>query len=213
MRSKKLVLLSLLIVLVTGVNSDAPYQDLPLSLSQEILNEPDLVKLDNVTIEEDPLLHSTCLSVGFSWFGGSEESQLWPFVMLALSMDNSSWLRLESHSFDRYENTSHFFRIYNSILQPFPFDVDPGDTLYVSLLFDAGLGLSIGPILYARQTPGVGIVVESGITRYWHFTIDWRVPGIIGFVISWLFAVFLIARLPDSHKATLENIVDEDTKY
>jgi hypothetical protein len=190
-----LVLLSLLLVLVIGISSDAYNQDLPYLLGQEDIDEFGFVTLDNVTIEEGLL--STCLVVGYSWNGGSEaamEQYLLPGVMLSLSMDNSSWLRMETNSFDSYENVSRYFRVYNSLTQPFPFDVEPGETLYVRVLFGYGMELNWRPD-FNHQTPSVGIVIHSGIIRYWHFTIDWRVPGVFVFVFGWVGVVFLMSRL------------------
>jgi hypothetical protein len=149
-------------------------------------------------MEEDIL--STCLIVGYTWYGGStsaEEETLWPYVMLRLSMDNSSWLRLDSctHSFDTHENHSRFFRIYNSLVQPFPFDVEPGEILYVSILYSTGpIDLIESGFNFNQRTPSIGVVVSSGIKRYWYFTIDWRIPGIFGYVLMWIGTVFLMSR-------------------
>ena len=190
-----MVLLSLLVVLVIGVSSDAHNQDLPFFPCQES-DDFAFVSLDNVTIEEGFL--STSLVVGYTWYGGCEgadEQYLHPYVMLALSMDNVSWLDCVGYSFDQYENESQYFRVYNSLTHPFPFDVEAGETLYVCILYGTGIGL---PVLsepsFNHQTPSVGVVVPSGIFRHWYFTIDWRVPGIFGFVLFWVVVVFLLSR-------------------
>jgi len=192
-----LVLLSLLVVLVIGVSSDAQNQDLPFFPCQES-DDFALVTLDNATIEEGFL--STCLVVGYTWYGGSEAADgqyLRRHVMLALSMDNVSWLDCKGHGFDRYENESQYFRVYNSLTHPFPFDVEAGETLYVCILYGTGFEWEL-PVLsepsFNNQTPSVGIAVPSGIYRHWYFSIDWRVSGIFGFVLFWIAAVFLISR-------------------
>ncbi|MFW9817095.1 MAG: hypothetical protein ACFFEW_14290 [Candidatus Thorarchaeota archaeon] len=188
-----MVLLSLLVILVIGISSDAQNQDLPFLSSQQESDGFEFVSIDNATIEEGFM--STCLAVGYTWLGGTDQESLWPHVTLALSMDNSSWITSESHTFDVYENSTRYFRIYNSLFQPFPFDVEPGETLYVKILY------GYGPIDlwqqgdYNDQTPCVAVIVESGITRLWYFVIDWRIPGIFGFVIVWIAAVYLMSRL------------------
>jgi hypothetical protein len=193
---------------VFGVSSEAQNQDLPFFPCQEMHEIQDLVTLDNVTIEVGFL--STCLVVGVSWNGGSEAAEqqyLHPQVMLALSMNNISWRRMESHthSFESYENASRYFRVDNSLFHPFPFDVEPNETLYVCILYGTdqeGLGLPVSGVdRLNRQTPSVGIVVTSGISRQWYFTIDWRIPAMFCFVLSWVGAVFLMSRTSKDTKS------------
>jgi hypothetical protein len=180
---------------VIGVSSDAQNQDLLFLPCQDTDEIQDLVTLDNVTIEEEFL--STCLVVGYSWNGDcedAEEQNLLARVTLALSIDNVSWREIESHVFEVYENTSRYFRLYNSVFQPFPFDVEPGETLYVTILFSTQPEVGWGNYI-EHQTCVVDITVESGIIRHWYFTIDWRIPGIFIFVSGWIGAVFFMVRI------------------
>ena len=171
------------------------HQNPPFSTSKEISGEFQLVSLDNATIESDFL--STCLVVGYSWYGGSsaaEEEQLLANIMLVLSLDNASWIQVQRHNFDNYDNISGLFRICNMLLRPFPFDIEPGETLYVSIQYCCGMGWPGAPEHYNCWTTIIGIMVTSGIIRPWYFTIDWTLPGIFGAIFVCVFAVFLISR-------------------
>lgn len=154
----------------------------------------DLLGLDNVTISTD--LFSTCLKVGYTWNGVIlDVSDLESQANLLLSLNNESWIEVKQYTFDDntlYDNVSMVFTICNTILQPFPFDVEKGETLYVCIEYVSDSSSYLSGISY--RTFSLSIVVPVDIIRPWYFTMDWRFPGMLGAIFLCLFTVFLISR-------------------
>jgi len=154
-----------------------------------------VVSLDNATLSTN--LFSTCLEVGYTRF------QFGPNVVvdnvtLFLSLDNVSWLEVRTQEFDidnGFCNGTGVFRIDNSLILPFPFDVKQDETLYIYLereLWREGfLGLEPSSVF---RTASIAIVVTHAIVRSWIFTIDWRIPCIFGVIFLSVFTVFLMSR-------------------
>jgi hypothetical protein len=142
-------------------------------VAQNDVGHEDLISLDNVTISTD--LFSTCLEIGCTRNGGVFEArELESQVMLLLSLNNQSWIAVKQYTFDEdtiNENVSSVIKICNTILEPFPFDVEKG-----------------------HRTPPLAVVVPVDIIRPWYFTIDWRVPGVLLGILLCLLVIFLKSR-------------------
>jgi hypothetical protein len=154
----------------------------------------DVLSLDNVTISTD--LFSTCLEIGYTWYGAIlEPSDFESRVALLLSLDNESWIEVKQYTFDdnaQYDNVSMEFTICNTILQAFPFDVEKGESLFVCIEYVYDSPSYLSHITW--RTSSFAIVVPIAITRPWYFTMDWRFPGLLGASFLFLFTVFLISR-------------------
>lgn len=164
-----------------------------MATSQDDVGPEDLLSLDNVTITME--LFSTCLDVGCTMNGGIfEANELETGVVLLLSLNNVSWIKVKEYTFADdvlSENVSRIITIYNSISEPFPFDVEEGDTLYVCIEYECG---SMTLCARTYRTPSMAIVVPVDIIRPWYFTIDWRLPGVLGASSIILLSIFLISR-------------------
>jgi len=158
-------------------------------------NSEYVVSLENATLSTN--LFSTCLEVGYTRF------QYGPNVVadnvtLFLSLDNVSWLEVRTQEFDidnGFCNGTGVFRIDNSLIQPFPFDVKQDETLYIYLereLWREGF-LFLEPSSVFR-TASIAIVVTHAIIRPWIFTIDWTLPIIVGYIFLSLFTIILFSR-------------------
>jgi len=112
-----------------------------------------------------------------------------------LSLNNVSWVEVKNYTFDEKaldDNVTMTFRICNTLFQPFPFDVEEGEILYVCIgyVYSGGFDLRIPTC----RTPSLAIVVPTDIIRPWYFTIDWTAPRIFGMIFLFLFAVFCISK-------------------
>ncbi len=176
-------------------------------IAQSEFDPEELVILNNASIETG--FFSTCLEVTYTWNGEFpivkglyRETWLGCGVGLWLSLDNQAWIKVAQHVFDsdeRQSNMTKSFSICNSLIHPFPFDVDKGRTLYVTIEFQVGpTGLGYPDMI---RLPPLAIVVPEDITRLWYFTIDWTLPGIFGAIFLDVFAVFLMSR---HHRKSLE---------
>lgn len=152
----------------------------------------DVLSLDNATISTD--LFNTYLEVGYTRF------QFGPNVVvdnvtLFLSLDNVSWLEVKTQEFEidnGFCNGTGVFRIDNSLIQPFPFDVEQNEILYIYLERELWREGFLG--FYVYRTASIAIVVIHAIVRSWIFTIDWRIPCIFGVIFLSVFTVFLTSR-------------------
>ncbi len=165
-------------------------------ITQESTKPEQLVCLNNAKIDSDLL--GTFLIVEYSWFGGASESdQLRNIVGLLLSKDNMSWIEVKRHTIDeneRYANVTKVFKIYNSFVEPFPFDMEKGDILYISIGLQYDNWSEIPEYSPNIRLFPITITVSSNIIRAWYFTIDWTLPGAFGAIFLCLFAVFLMSR-------------------
>jgi hypothetical protein len=193
LRGKNVVRISFIIVLLV-VYSNQKWTVGPGLSAQNYIGPEDLVTLDNATISTN--LFSTCLEVVYTRYGGiSEATDLDSQVTLLLSLNNVSWVEVKNYTFDEKaldDNVTMTFRICNTLFQPFPFDVEEGEILYVCI----GYMYSGGSILRIPtcRTPSFAIVVPTDIIRPWYFTIDWTLPRIFGMLFLFLFAVFCISK-------------------
>ena len=162
--------------------------------AQDDIGPEDLLILNDAGISTD--FFSTCLEVTYTRYGGvPEAADLGSSVLLMLSLDNISWIEVSNYTFDDTvlnDNVSMTFKICNTLIQPFPFDVEKGETLYVCVACEYRLTTLLGNPIY--QTPSLAIVVSVDITRPWYFTIDWTLPGVFGMIFLFLFAVFCISK-------------------
>lgn len=152
----------------------------------------DVLSLDNATISTD--LFNTYLEVGYTRF------QFGPNVVvdnvtLFLSLDNVSWLEVKTQEFEidnGFCNGTSIFRIDNSLIQPFPFDVEQNEILYIYLERELWREGFLGFEVY--RTTSFALVATHAIIRSWIFTIDWRIPCIFGVIFLSVFIVFLMSR-------------------
>ena len=174
--------------------SNTQLSDGIMTISQNDVRPEDLFSLDNVTISTD--LFSTCLEVGCTRNGGIFEARdLGSQVMLLLSLNNQSWVEVEQFGFEANvldTNVSTTFKVCNTLFQSFPFDVEQGETLYVSMEYEYGSQSDLGDHTY--RTPSMAVVVPVDIIRPWYFTMDWMFPGVLGVILLCLVAIFLKSR-------------------
>ncbi len=164
-------------------------------IAQENGEYVDVIRIDNATISTD--LFSTYLEVGYTrfQFGLNVVDEN---VTLFLSLDNVSWVDVRTQEFEidnGFCNGTGVFRIDNSLIQPFPFDVKQDETLYIYLereLWREGI-LCLEPS-WVYYTASIAIVVTHAIIRPWIFTIDWTLPIIFGSIFLSLFAIVLFSR-------------------
>jgi hypothetical protein len=134
--------------------------------------------------------------VGYTRYGGIFEArELESQVVLLLSLNNESWVEVKQYSFDGDtldENVSRIIKICNTILEPFPFDVEQGETLYVCIEYEYGSQSDLGDHTY--RTPSMAVVVPVDIIRPWYFTMNWMFPGVLGVILLCLVAIFLKSR-------------------
>ena len=166
------------------------------TLEQYDVTYEELFILERATLSNDDW--GTCLEVGYGWNGDTLEiEQTDNSVTLLLSLDNVSWIEVAKHTLNQdelYSNISKTFRICNSLIEPFPFDVEEGETIYISVTFrydKVSTVLEYNPDIQLYLT---AILVSKDITRLWYFTIDWTIPGMFGALFLSVFAVFLISR-------------------
>ncbi len=162
--------------------------------AQDDVGPEDLLSLVNVTISTD--LFSTRLEVECTRYGGIFEAKdLSSQVVILLSLDNQSWIEVKQYTFDDdtlNENVSRLINIWNTIFEPFPFDVEKGATLYVSLEYE--YGSEYHPTERTHRTPSLAVVVPVDIIRPWYFTMDWRFPGVLGVILLCLIVIFWRSR-------------------
>ncbi len=164
-------------------------------IAQENGEYVDVIRIDNATISTD--LFSTYLEVGYTrfQFGLNVVDEN---VTLFLSLDNVSWLEVRTQEFDidnGFCNGTGVFRIDNSLIQPFPFDVEQNEILYIYLereLWREGVLCLESSLVY--YTASIALVVTHAIIRPWIFTIDWTLPIIFGSIFLSLFAIVLFSR-------------------
>ena len=162
--------------------------------AQNDIGPEDLLTLDNATISTN--LFSICLEVTYTRYGGIFEAvDLGSQVTLLLSLNNVSWVEVDNYTFDDNtldDNDTMTFRICNTFFQPFPFDVEEGEILYVCIEYQYGELILLGIPTY--RTTSLAIVVPADIIRPWYFTIDWTLPRIFSGIFLFLFAVFCISK-------------------
>ncbi|TFH02701.1 MAG: hypothetical protein E4H14_17445 [Candidatus Thorarchaeota archaeon] len=163
-----------------------------IAITQNNVQDNGLVSLDNVTISTS--IFTSCLEVSYTRYGGIWRAHnLDLSVLLFLSPDNVSWIEVDNYTFDesnRESNVSKTFDICNSMIQPAPFDIEQGVTLFITLeyYYDTGWDTQT-----CRLCP-IAIIVPIDIIRPWYFTIDWTLPGIFGLVFLCVFSIFLVSR-------------------
>lgn len=196
MRSGTTFLVSCLIIGLVLCNSIQCIADNKAAIAQEAIEHEYCVSLNNATIEPDLL--GVCLKVEYTWYGGLPKSeQLNNIIGLLLSLDNLSWIDVKQHTIDeseRHTNVTKVFKICNSLLEPFPFDVERGEILYITIACEY-ISWNGSPEFNPniRLFP-VAVMAPMDIIRVWYFTIDWTVPSIFGSIFLCLFTVFLISR-------------------
>lgn len=162
--------------------------------AQDSIEPSDVFSLDNATISSGLL--STCLEVSCTRYGGIPESEyLDSEILLLLSLDNMSWIGVKNYTFNDAvltENVSKSIKICNTLMQPFPFDVEKGETLYVCIEYKFGQSMILTDRFY--RTPSFAVVVPTSIIRPWYFTIDWTLPIIFWLLFLCLFTVFWISK-------------------
>ncbi len=163
------------------------------------------VSLNNATIKPDLL--GVCLKVEYTWYGELPQSeQLNNIIGLLLSLDNLSWIEVKQHTIDeseRYTNITKVFKICNSLLEPFPFDVKRGEIIYVTITFEYIYWNGPEMNLNVRLFP-MAVMVPVDIIRAWYFTIDWTIPSIFGSIFLCLFTVFLMSKYHRMRSKTLK---------
>ena len=118
----------------------------------------DVLSLDYATLSTN--LFSTCLEVGYTRFQFGPDVVV-DNVTLFLSLDNVSWLEVRTQEFDidnGFCNGTGVFRIDNSLIQPFPFDVKQDETLYIYLERELRDGFLGG---YVYRTASIAIATLS----------------------------------------------------
>ena len=187
------VRISLIIIILT-ICSTQQWSVGTTIVVQDSVGPEDLLSRDTVTISTD--LFSTCLEVGCTRNGGIFEARdLGSQVMLLLSLNNQSWVEVEQFGFEANvldTNVSTTFKVCNTLFQSFPFDVEQGETLYVSMEYEYGSQSDLGDHTY--RTPSMAVVVPVDIIRPWYFTMDWMFPGVLGVSLLCLVAIFLKSR-------------------
>ncbi|MHA1905470.1 MAG: hypothetical protein ACXABC_15500 [Candidatus Thorarchaeota archaeon] len=193
MKERHKVRISFVLLLIV-MCSNQQWSEGTTIVAQNDVGHEDLISLDNVTISTD--LFSTCLEIGCTRNGGVFEArELESQVMLLLSLNNQSWIAVKQYTFDEdtiNENVSSVIKICNTILDPFPFDVEKGETLYVCIEYEYGSEYILGD--RSHRTPSLAVVVPVDIIRPWYFTIDWRVPGVLLGILLCLLVIFLKSR-------------------
>ena len=155
-------------------------------------NGENVLSLDNASISID--LFSTYLEVGFTRFQFGLNVVV-DNVTLFLSLDNVSWVEIGTQAFNidnGFCNGTGIFRIVNSLVQPFPFDVEQNETLYIYLERELWQDGFLGSCVY--HTAAIALVVTHAIIRSWIFTIDWTIPSIFGAIFLCISIVFLMSR-------------------
>ncbi|MHA2213378.1 MAG: hypothetical protein ACW992_09480 [Candidatus Thorarchaeota archaeon] len=193
MKERHKVRISFVLLLIVMCSNQQWSEGITIVAQGEVDPE-DLFSLDNVTISTD--LFSTCLEVGCTRNGGVfEANELDSQVMLLLSLSNQSWIGVKQYTFDDdniNENVSSVIKICNTITEPFPFDVEKGETLYVCIEYEYGSDYIL--MDRSHRTPSLAVVVPVDIIRPWYFTTDWRVPVVLGGILLCLFVIFLKSR-------------------
>lgn len=168
-----------------------------IATSQNDNINTNIISLDNATISTS--LFITRLEASYTCYGGDWRSGNPGFIItLFLSLDNVSWIEVDNYTLsesDSWSNVSGIFTIFNSIFQAFPFDIEQGETLYVSIELFNPLVLIAPDYPPARvRSSTLAIVVPVDIIRAWYFTIDWTLFGIFGSIFLTLFTIFLFSR-------------------
>ncbi|MFW9964016.1 MAG: hypothetical protein ACFFCX_10655 [Candidatus Sifarchaeia archaeon] len=104
---------------------------------------------------------------------------------------------MKRHTIDeneRYANETKVFKICNSFVEPFPFDMEKGDIRHISIGLQHDNWSGIPEYSLNIRLFPVAVIVPSDIIRAWYFTIDWTLPGAFGAIFLYLFTVFLMSR-------------------
>jgi len=186
------VLITFIILLLFMYSNVNQVEGSDFKITQESV---DVLSLDNATISTN--LFSTYLEVGYTrfQFGLNVVAEN---VTLLLSLDNVSWVRVRTQEFEidnGYCNGTGVFRIHNSLIQPFPFDLEQNEIIYIyierELWREDVLALASS---WVYHTASFALVATHAIIRPWIFTIDWTLPVIFGSIFLSLFAIVLVSR-------------------
>lgn len=192
MRGRHILLISfILVVIISSVYLNSTGENV-IAIAQNDIEDNRLASLDNVTITTG--YFATNLDISFSRYGGSSrEEDLSRSVKIYLSLDNVSWIETANYTFmesDRESNVSKSFRFSNSMFESFPFDIEEGETLYISIEYSGRYEWCC----YQERLDPLDIEIPLDIIRPWYFTIDWTLFGIFSSIFVSLFTVFLVSR-------------------
>jgi hypothetical protein len=190
-RQKLLLLFDILIIVIHGNQDKVDRTD--TTYSQQLNGAEDLLSLDNATITKDP--SGICLEVAYTIYEENlEQSWLGLVAALLLSLDDLAWIEVQRQTFDDgigISNETKTFNIWNSLLHPFPSDIENGQTRCIRIEYEYETVWLFTDIC---QTNSISIIVPFDIIKPWYFTIDWTLPGMFGAIFISLLAVFLMSR-------------------
>ena len=192
LRGRYVLLISfVLILIVSSIYLNSAGENV-ITVAQNDVENKMLASLDNAAVSTSYFV--TNLDISFTRYGASSGAEsLSLSVIIYLSLDNVSWIESANYTFNesnRESNVSGTFRFSNSIFESFPFDIEEGETLYISIEYYGEDGFSF----YRVRLDPLDIEIPLDIIRPWYFTMDCTLPGIFGFVILSVFAISFISR-------------------